>query len=148
MRGSLVLCDSAQQDTGSGKVHILGAGWSITGPSVPPMAVVAFLRVPWEAVDSVQSFAIRLLDDSDKPVMMAGGNGKPVQFAGRLTLGDADKEAESMARSVDVNTTFVINVSPLPLEPGHMYRWIFEVNDEELDSASFAVRASVVNTDL
>ena len=36
MRASLVLCDYAAQDVLSGKVHLMGAGWSMTGPCLPP----------------------------------------------------------------------------------------------------------------
>lgn len=33
MRAAIVLADFAETDTGTGKVHIIGAGWSLTGPA-------------------------------------------------------------------------------------------------------------------
>jgi hypothetical protein len=36
MRASIVLCDFAEQDQLGGKVHMLGAGWSLTGPVPSP----------------------------------------------------------------------------------------------------------------
>lgn len=45
MRASIVLADFAETDPG-GKVHILGAGWSVIGPQPSPQAVAGFLQVP------------------------------------------------------------------------------------------------------
>ncbi|TQM77747.1 hypothetical protein FHX40_4518 [Thermopolyspora flexuosa] len=61
------MSDAAQIDA-SGKVGLLGAGWTITGPNVPPMAVTVFLRVPWEEAGQRRTFRIRLLDEEDQPV--------------------------------------------------------------------------------
>ena len=41
----LILCDAAQAE--SGKVHMLGAGWSITGSPSAPHAVAVLIKVPW-----------------------------------------------------------------------------------------------------
>lgn len=47
MRAVLVLCDFAEQDQPGGKVHMLGAGWSMIGPLPAPHAVVVLIKVGW-----------------------------------------------------------------------------------------------------
>ena len=43
---TLMLADSAQEV--GGKLYILGGGWSVTGPVVPPSAVAIKIDVPWD----------------------------------------------------------------------------------------------------
>jgi hypothetical protein len=43
----LILCDYAVADP-AGKVHMLGAGWSLTSSPTPPHAVVVLMKIPWD----------------------------------------------------------------------------------------------------
>ena len=61
MRASIILADFAETDPG-GKVHILGAAWSVTGPQPGPQAVVGFIQVPPEHAGGAISFTLRLAD--------------------------------------------------------------------------------------
>lgn len=44
----LILCDAAQTDAATGKIHMLGAGWTITGSPTAPHAVALMIQVPWD----------------------------------------------------------------------------------------------------
>jgi hypothetical protein len=41
----MLLADAAQE--AAGKLYILGGGWSVTGPQMPPMAIALKIDVPW-----------------------------------------------------------------------------------------------------
>ena len=47
VEAKLILCDAAQADPNTGKVHMLGAGWSLTR-SPTTHAVVVLMKVPWD----------------------------------------------------------------------------------------------------
>ncbi len=44
----LILCDAAQTDAATGKIHMLGAGWTITSSPTAPHAVALMIQVPWD----------------------------------------------------------------------------------------------------
>jgi len=57
----LILCDAAQADTATGKVHMLGAGWSLTRAPVTH-AVVLLAKVPWDRTNQRIPFTLTLRD--------------------------------------------------------------------------------------
>lgn len=145
MQAFIMLCDSAQRDGVSGKMHMLGGDWSVVGPDLPSMAVAVFLRIPWSEVDHERPFVLRLLDEGGKPVL-AEQDGEdesiPIQFVGDLKLeGAVTLPVDHPGRQVDIHTSFAVNVL-LPsstLEPGS-YRWSLEVAAEEAASVAFVLR--------
>ncbi|MFI6296896.1 DUF6941 family protein [Nonomuraea sp. NPDC050790] len=143
IEGFLVLADSATTDPGSGKVHMLGGGWSITGPVVPPAAIVGFLRIPWDEADGNVAFKLRLIDDNGRPVEAAGVDGapRPISFQGELALTAAQPAGEE-AKGVPMNLSFSLTLPPLPLSPGRVYEWLFETEDTVVASVAFAMRKS------
>jgi len=50
------LADAAQEVRG--KLYILGGGWSVTGPDVPPMALAIKLDVPWSDANASHDFVL------------------------------------------------------------------------------------------
>ncbi|NUW46223.1 hypothetical protein [Nonomuraea rhodomycinica] len=141
MEAFLVLADSGNTDQATGKVHLLGAGWSLTGPVVPPSAVAGFLRIPWNDVKEDFTFRLRLVDDARNPVEipLADGQAKPVGFEGGLDVG-FDQPQEDVARRIPMNLSFSLNIPPLPLVPGRVYEWILDVGEVEVASVRFGVR--------
>lgn len=142
IEGFLLLADSATTDTASGKVHILGAGWSLTGPAIPPSAVTGFLRVPWEETGEERRFRLRLVgeDQEEITVVHEDGESRAVAFEGALGLPDA-QTADEFAKQVPMSLSFAIPVPSLPLPAGHVYEWIFDVEGVKVASVRFAVRS-------
>jgi hypothetical protein len=141
IEGFLVLADSAAPDT-SGKVHMLGAGWSLTGPTVPPSAVAGFLRIPWEEAGEQIRFRLRLVDEDREGVKIPheDGENRAIEFEGTLALQSA-QPADEITKKVPLNLSFAVSVPPLPLPTGRAYEWVFDVGDTEVATVHFAVRS-------
>ncbi|MGH3741942.1 MAG: hypothetical protein ACRDT1_11480, partial [Micromonosporaceae bacterium] len=60
VEAQLILCDSAQTDASGGKVHMLGAGWSITSTPAAPHAVVVLAKIPWDRANQKIHFRLAL----------------------------------------------------------------------------------------
>lgn len=138
MRASLVLADFAETDTGTGKVHMIGAGWSMTGPAPSPHAIVAFLHVPADRVEGGPiPVMIRLVDRSGQVVEAQGPAGmQPLEITGQVEL----QVPEGWDRSTELQATFSANLMGLSLQPGQSYTWSIEADDKELASTQFQVR--------
>ena len=86
MRASIILADFAETDPG-GKVHILGAGWSVTGPQPGPQAVVGFLQVPPEQAGAAILFTLRLTDQAGAVVEVQGPAGmRPMEASDQVEI--------------------------------------------------------------
>ncbi|HUZ37675.1 MAG TPA: hypothetical protein VMV17_15245 [Streptosporangiaceae bacterium] len=139
MEVTLILGDFAETDPSSGKVHILGAGWSVTGPAPSPQAIVAFLRVSPDRVHSPIAFTARLLDKTRQVVETPGVGGmQRLEISGQVEIQVPDAwDAVS-----DLPASFAINIGALPLKPGSAYSWTVEIDGKEEAHADFIVRAS------
>lgn len=138
MEVDLILADFAEVEASSGKVHILGAGWSLTGPAPSPQAVVAFLRVPAERVGSPLPLTLRLLDQARQVVEVPGlGGMQPLEIFGQVEM----KVPESWDQTSELAASFAVNLGPLSLKPGG-YTWILEVDGKEEAHAGFLVRSA------
>jgi hypothetical protein len=126
---TILLCDAASGDP-SGKMHMLGAGWSITGSPTAPCSVVVLLKVPWERADGKLPFVLRLVDADGHPVVIEG---KAVGIRQELGIG---RRAQVPA-GVPIDASFNLNLGPMPLPAGR-YRWLLEIG-EEAASAGFTV---------
>lgn len=141
MQGFLVLGDAASTDEATGKINLLGAGWSVTGPMVSMSAVAGFLRVPWEDLGTKIRFALRLLDEEGRPVRPFADSDGTLFFTGEIT---PDVEGvEPMVTRVPFNLSFAIPIPPLPLVAGRVYEWVMEADETRVASVQFAVRAEL-----
>lgn len=136
MRAQLILCDAAQADA-NGKVHILGAGWTITQTPLPPQSIVALVGLTFPETES-QHVARLQLEDADGRVVTAPDNtvltfDQPFQV--NLPPG--------APAGLYVPTPIVLNIGPgLPVPPGD-YVWRLQVDGDtdENWTAPFQVRA-------
>lgn len=136
MRASIVLADFAESDSG-GKVHILGAGWSVTGPQPGPQAVVGFIHVPAEQAGAVIPFTLRLADQTGELVEVQGPAGmQRLEIGGQVEV----REPEESDILAELTAAFAVNVV-LPLSPGQPYTWSLEVDGKDLASTTFYVRS-------
>ena len=115
MRVTMLLADAAQEV--NGKLYVLGGGWSVTGPDLPPMAVALKLDVPWSDANTAHDFELVLVDADGRPVRAPQQQGD-VRTGGRFEVG---RPAGLMAGS-DIDFAFAVSIGPLPLDAGR-YIW-------------------------
>lgn len=140
MQAFIVLCDSAQRDQATGKMHMLGADWSLADSSTPPMTVAVFLRVPWEQATSTRPFTLRLVDDENKPVIaVLDGESFPVEHRGEFSI-TQEPSSDDFIRMTDIHSSFAVNVAPFQLKAGRRYEWKLDVEGRELACVDFAIR--------
>jgi len=138
MRVTMLLADAAQEV--NGKLFILGGGWSLTGPTVPPMAVALKIDVPWTEANRRHNWSLRLLDSDGNPVRVETPEGHPdVGAGGHFEVGRPPRLAEG----TDIDLAMAISVGPLPLKPGHRYVWRLEIDGQGAEDwqRSFSVRS-------
>jgi len=130
----LILCDAAVADPG-GKVHMLGAGWSVTGVPTAPQAVAVLMKIPWDRANQKLTMTLQLLDSDGQPVVLEGPEGaQHIVSEGQIEVG---RPAGAVPGS-PLDASFALNVQSMPLPPGR-YQWRLNL-DGELFSAFFEVR--------
>ena len=134
MRVTIMLADAAQES--GGKLYILGGGWSVTGPEIPPSALAMKIDVPWDQANTRHLWRIELMDADGQPV--------EVEEAGAVRL---EQEFElgrppGVKPGTSLDFVLAINIPPLPLEPGTQYAWTLTIDGESADDwrLPFAVR--------
>jgi hypothetical protein len=70
MRVTMMLADAAQES--GGKLFILGGGWSVTGPTIPPSAVALKIDVPWDQANRRHHWVLELVTEDGDPVVIEG----------------------------------------------------------------------------
>jgi Family of unknown function (DUF6941) len=130
----LILCDHAVADP-AGKVHMLGAGWSLTSSPTPPHAVVVLMKIPWDRADQKIEVSLALLTADGEEVVVQSPTG-PVPIAAHAEV-EAGRPP-GLAPGGPMDASFALNVQPLPLSPGR-YQWRLQVAGGVL-TESFEVR--------
>jgi hypothetical protein len=140
IRAAILLGDFAETDTGSGKVHIIGAGWSMTGPAPGPHAVVAFIQVPADRVEGGPiPVTLRLTDRAGQLVEVQGPAGmQRLELTGQVEM----QVPEGWDHSTALQAIFSVNLMGIPLQPGQSYTWSVEVDGKDLASTEFQVRSA------
>lgn len=138
MRVTMLLADAAQEV--NGKLYVLGGGWSVTGPDLPPMSLAIKLDVPWGSANESHRFEIVLVDADGRPVNTDTGDGPGtgVRVEGTFEVG---RPAGTPAGS-DIDFAFAVNVPPFPLTAGR-YAWQLSIDGETREDwlRPFQVRA-------
>lgn len=131
IEAQFILCDAAQADP-SGKMHMLGAGWSMTHTPTPPHALAIMLRIPWDRANQQIQVSAVLEDGDGKPVLL-GTPPVPLRQDAQVEVG----RPPGVAPGSMLPASFAVNVPPLPLTPGR-YEWRVRVAEQE-STASFQV---------
>lgn len=138
IEAQLILADAAQVDGSGGKVHILGAGWSITGFPTAPQAVVGIIKVPWDRTNTPLALKLQLQSEDGQPVVLLGPSGdldQRIEFEAQLEVG----RPPGLKPGTPIDSSFAVNVPSMQLSAGR-YTWMLEVADQPF-TASFTVRA-------
>lgn len=130
----LILCDAAQADP-NGKVHMLGAGWSITTTPTTPQAIAILIKVPGDLADQQISGILQLLDTDGHPVELEISPGKKEPIENEFELEVGRPRGLKHGRMIDA--AMVLNIGPMPLSPGR-YQWRLTMNDQT-EVVSFTV---------
>jgi hypothetical protein len=136
IEAQVILCDAASADASTGKVHMLGAGWSQTGTPTAPQAVVVLAKVPWDRANVKLPTTLRLLDADGEAVRLPGPMGvQPIESSFEFEVG----RPPGVEPGSPIDASFAMNVQPMPLPPGR-YEWRLDVAGEVFGTA-FQVRA-------
>ncbi len=122
VEAQLILCDAAVSDP-SGKVHMLGAGWSIMASPTTPQAVAVLMKVPWDRANQKLAMVLELWDADGHPVELKTPAGSSrVSTRAEIEVG----HPPGVAPGSMLDASFALNVGPLPLPPGR-YEWHLEL---------------------
>ena len=128
----LILCDAAQAS--SGKVHMLGAGWSITGSPTAPHAVAVLMKVPWDRANQPMPLRLQMREADGSPVSVPTPEGAiSIAAEAKIEVG----RPPGLAPGSMLDASFALNVPSLPLVPGR-YEWRLMLAEQEF-FASFTV---------
>lgn len=134
LNAQIILCDAAQSDSATGKVHMLGAGWSTTGTPTQH-AVVVLIKVPWDLANQKLPLQLVLRDADGRPVAFETPGGlSEVRGNGEIEVG----RPIGLVPGSMLDASFALNVAPLPLPPGR-YEWHLTLADLQ-SGATFTVR--------
>lgn len=112
-----------------GKVTVVGAGWSVTGPDPSPFAIVAMVSVPWDRTNELHILQLDLLDEDGKPAKPLGAPPdlpSPFHIEQPFEVG----RPPGVPRGTDLEWNLPMNFAPIPLEGGHRYVWQFHLDGE------------------
>jgi hypothetical protein len=139
MRAYIVLCDFAEQDP-TGKIHILGAGWSQTGPAPSPHGVVVFFKMPSNRKHPTIPVQLRMMNDRGSVVEIPGPAGiQRLDIAGQIELQGPNVDPED---SFEMEVAFTVNLNAMLLPAGR-YTWVAEVDGKEVATTDFIFRSEV-----
>jgi hypothetical protein len=130
VEAQLILCDAAQAS--SGKVHMLGAGWSFTTCPTAPHAVAVLMKVPWDRANERLALRLRLLDSDGQAVGVSSPNGPtlPVGTEAEVEVG----RPPGIAPGSMLDASFAVSLPSLPLSPGR-YEWRLSFAEQDFTAA-------------
>jgi hypothetical protein len=137
MRLTMLLADSAQAV--SGKLYVLGGGWSVTGPAPTPSALAIKIDVPWDEGNKKHRFRLTLVDGDGQPVMVPTAVAPmPVEVGGEFEAG----RPVGLKPGTPLDVVLALNIGPLTLQPDSRYVWRMWIDDQTREDweVSFSTR--------
>jgi hypothetical protein len=125
----MVLADAAT--VSDGKLNLLGAGWTVTGPQPTPMAIGLLVAIPWSEANRPHRLRISLVDSDGQLVnfIASDGSSHHIEVQADLEVG----RPPGLLPGSPLPVPLAIPITPLPLEPGHRYVWQLHFDDRTHD---------------
>jgi hypothetical protein len=121
----MLLCDSAQ--VAEGKLYILGAGWSLTGPDPTPSAIALKIEVGWNEANAPHHWELFLEDEDGTEVIIPTPEGpRPIEVRGDFQVGTP----AGLPEGSPIDVSLAVNLGPLPLTPGRRFTWRLVIDGE------------------
>jgi hypothetical protein len=119
-----------------GKLSIVGGGWSITGPEIPPFAIALCIHVPWDRANEEHDLRLELLDSDGEPVTIASEESEePIAIEASFEVG----RPPGIKPGTPLEAMFAFNLSPPPPIPaGGRYEWRLTIDGEGAEDWSLA----------
>lgn len=115
---TMLLADAAQAV--SGKLYILGGGWSVIGPDPTPSAIAIKIEVPWDEANTPHKLRLELVDSDNRATLVPTPTGEePVEIEGGLEVG----RPAGLKPGTPLDVTVAFNFPPFPLRPDSRYVW-------------------------
>jgi hypothetical protein len=125
LNATIMLADYAQ--VAEGKLNLIGAGWSVTGPDPSPFALAGIFEVPWHMTNQQHQFRFELIDVDGNAIVVDTPEGeRDVSFEGAFEVG----RPPGLRVGGTQRVPFALNGGALPLEPGMHYEWRLSVNGQ------------------
>lgn len=134
----MILCDAAQ--VSEGKLHLLGGGWTVTGPGPVPSAIAMIVEVPWDQANTEIPFTLQLRDADGQPVMQDGPMGEtPVMLEAQIEVG----RPPGVPAGTPLTVPLALTIPPLQLATGERFSWELSLAGETEDDwhLAFSTRA-------
>lgn len=138
----MLLCDAAQ--VAEGKLHVLGAGWDVTGPRPVSSAIAVLIAVPWDRANSPIKAVLELLTQDGHPVT-PGDAEQPIRIVVEFEVG----RPPGLAKGVSLNFPLAVPIRPLELPPGQRFFWRLTIDDDSHEdwTLPFATRSMLPGPD-
>jgi hypothetical protein len=138
----MLLADFVQ--AAEGKLNVIGAGWTLTGPPPSPSGIGLIFDVPWDRANEQIRFRLELLDQDGNEVIVPTPDGEqPLFIEGAFEVG----RPPGIKRGTPITFPVAINLGPQPLTAGSRYEWRLTVDGESDEDwrLAFGVRAQPVS---
>ena len=125
-----------------GKLTIVGGGWSVTGPEIPPFSIALCIHVPWDRANLAHTLRLELVDADGGPVTVETEDGdEPIAIDGTFEVG----RPAGLKPGTPLEALFAFNLATPPqIPPGGRYEWRLTIDGEggEGWSLPFSTRAT------
>ena len=130
---SIHLCDAAQ--VYDGKLSMLGAGWTLTGPGPATFALGIIVELEPSDIHREHRFTLALRDADGHPV--DDPNGNAINIEGILPPVVLGPEHPDHAM---VMAPLALNFGGLPLAPGSRFQWVLTLDNAQIFVRDFGTR--------
>ena len=125
MKVTMLLADAAQAV--SGKLYILGGGWSIIGTDPTPTAIAIKIDVPWHEANKRHRIKLALVTEDGEPLIVPTPIGdRPLELVGEFEAG----RPPGLKAGSNLDVVLALNIGPLPLKPDSRYVWRCFINED------------------
>ena len=136
MATTLILCDYAEAI--SGKLYIMGGGWTICLPGPRNLALAIKVLVPWDKANEKHELKV-MLQDGDGHTVSLGEPPNPVVVDSQFEVG----RPPNIAKGTPLDFVLALGFTGLPLEPDTAYQWQIEINGAAKNHVAFRTGSSL-----